>query len=100
MSYALHAEAERDLADATEFYEHQTGPVLASRFLDGFVHVAKLLFEFPARDTRVRHRVKYMDRLPGLQPPARRARRGLPRPAHQWLAGLPQRLIVVDWSSL
>lgn len=47
MTYVLHIEAERDLASAMGFYEHQAGYALASRFLDEFVRAASLLVEYP-----------------------------------------------------
>lgn len=53
-----------------------------------------------ARTTSVRHRVKCVDRLlanPHLDNERIDAYRAL---AHEWLSGLPQLLIVVDWSSL
>ena len=52
------------------------------------------------RATSVRHRVKCVDRLlanPHLERECIDAYRAL---AHEWLSGLPQLLIVVDWSSL
>ena len=52
------------------------------------------------RATSVRHRVKCVDRLlanPHLERERIDVYRAL---AHQWLSGLPQVLIVVDWSSL
>ena len=52
------------------------------------------------RATSVRHRVKCVDRLlanPHLEGERIEAYRAL---AHEWLSGLPQVLIVVDWSSL
>ena len=52
------------------------------------------------RATSVRHRVKCVDRLLAnrhLESERIEAYRAL---AHQWLSGLPQLLIVVDWSSL
>jgi len=53
-----------------------------------------------ARTTNVRHRVKCVDRLlgnPHLKDERIAAYGAL---AHKWLEGLPQLLIVVDWSSL
>lgn len=53
-----------------------------------------------ARETSVRHRVKCVDRLlanPHLERERLDAYRAL---AHEWLSGLSQLLIVVDWSSL
>lgn len=52
------------------------------------------------RETHLRHRVKCVDRLlanPHLDCERVVAYRAL---AHEWLCGLPQLLIVVDWSSL
>ena len=52
------------------------------------------------RATSVRHRVKCVDRLlanPHLERERIDAYRAL---AHEWLSGLPQLLIVIDWSSL
>jgi hypothetical protein len=52
------------------------------------------------RRTALRHRIKCVDRLLGnhrLDAERIELYRAL---AHQWLAGLPQLLIVVDWSSL
>lgn len=53
-----------------------------------------------SRATSVRHRVKCVDRLlanPHLKSERIDTYRAL---AHEWLSGLPQLLIVVDWSSL
>lgn len=53
-----------------------------------------------ARETSVRHRVKCVDRLLAnrhLEDERIAVYRAL---AHEWLSGLPQLLIVVDWSSL
>lgn len=53
-----------------------------------------------ARNTSVRHRVKCVDRLlrnPHLQAERIAAYAAL---ARTWLSGLPQLLIVIDWSSL
>lgn len=47
MTYVLHVEAGRDLAEATGFYEHQGGSALARRFLDEFERAARLLTEYP-----------------------------------------------------
>jgi hypothetical protein len=52
------------------------------------------------RQTGLRHRIKCVDRLLG-NPRLNEERIDLYRAlAHQWLAGLPQLLIVIDWSSL
>src|SRR4051812_8734549 len=52
------------------------------------------------RQTKLRHRIKCVDRLLGNLN-LDRERIDLYRAlAHQWLAGLPQLMIVVDWSSL
>ena len=53
-----------------------------------------------SRETKLRHRVKCVDRMlanPHLKNERIEAYRAL---AHEWLSGLPQRLIVVDWSPL
>lgn len=47
MTYTLHPDAERDIADASDFYEKQAGIVTARRFLDEFERVAKLLDRNP-----------------------------------------------------
>ena len=47
MTYVLHEEAERDLAESMRFYEQQAGPALSGRFPDEFVHAANLLVEYP-----------------------------------------------------
>lgn len=53
-----------------------------------------------ARDTNLRHRMKCVDRLLS-NPHLESERVGIYRAlAHEWLSGLPQLLIVVDWSSL
>lgn len=47
MSYSLHPDAERDIADALDFYTEQAGPLVAQRFLREFERVAALLVEHP-----------------------------------------------------
>ena len=47
MSYSLHAEAEKELYAAAEFYEQQGGGSLAKAFLDEFERVAELLVRNP-----------------------------------------------------
>lgn len=47
MSYSLHPDAERDIADALDFYAAQAGPLVARRFLGEFERVAALLVERP-----------------------------------------------------
>ncbi len=47
MSYSLHPGAERDIADALDFYCEHAGTAVAKRFLDEFERVTKLLLEFP-----------------------------------------------------
>ena len=51
MSYTLHPEAERDLANALDFYREQAGTVVAGRLLEEFERVAELLLEHPALGT-------------------------------------------------
>ena len=50
--------------------------------------------------TSVRHRVKRVDRLLGNRHLERERIEAYRALAHEWLSGLPQLLIVVDWSSL
>ena len=47
MTYLLHPGAERDIANALDFYKEQAGLAVAERFLDEFERVAKLLTEYP-----------------------------------------------------
>lgn len=47
MTYSLHPGAERDVADALDFYGEQAGPAVAKRFLEEFEHIARLLVEHP-----------------------------------------------------
>ena len=47
MTYSLHPGAERDIANALDFYQGQAGLVVAERFLDEVERVAKLLVEYP-----------------------------------------------------
>lgn len=51
MTYSLHPKAERDVADALDFYHEQAGPLVAARFLDEFERIVKLLVEYPAFGT-------------------------------------------------
>ena len=51
MSYSLHPGAERDIADALDFYARQAGPLVAQRFLGEFERVAELLVEYPGFGT-------------------------------------------------
>jgi len=53
-----------------------------------------------ARPTALRHRVKCVDRLLGNAHLGAERRTLYAALARQWLSGLPQLLIVVDWSSL
>jgi len=45
VTYSLHPGAERDIADALDFYTEQAGPLVAQRFLNEFERVAELLVE-------------------------------------------------------
>ena len=47
MTYSLHPGAERDIAEALDFYSEHAGPAVAARFLEEFERVAKLLVEHP-----------------------------------------------------
>jgi len=47
MTYSLHPGAERDVADALDFYNEHAGPAVAERFLEEFERIAKLLLEHP-----------------------------------------------------
>ena len=47
MTYSLHPEAERDFADALDFYSEHAGPVVAKHFIEEFERIAKLLVEHP-----------------------------------------------------
>lgn len=51
MSYSLHPEAERDIANALDFYSEQAGLGVAGRFLEEFERVAKLLVDHPGLGT-------------------------------------------------
>jgi len=51
MTYSLHPGAERDIADALDFYSKQAGRVVAERFLEEFERVARLLVEYPGLGT-------------------------------------------------
>lgn len=47
MTFSLHPDAERDLAEAMDFYAEQAGAAVAGRFLDEFEHAVRLLVEYP-----------------------------------------------------
>ena len=47
MTYSVQPGAERDIADAFDYYGEHAGPVVAARFLEEFERVAKLLVELP-----------------------------------------------------
>lgn len=61
MNYALHPEAERDVADAADFYSESADASVAERFIAEFERVAKLLVQHP-----------------GLGSPEERGRRAFP----------------------
>ncbi|TPW18018.1 MAG: Plasmid stabilization system protein [Halothiobacillaceae bacterium] len=49
MTYSLHPGAERDVADALDFYSEHAGSAVAKRFIEEFERIAKLLvFHLPA----------------------------------------------------
>ncbi len=47
MTYSLHPEAERDVADALDFYSEHASPAVAKCFIEEFERIAKLLVEHP-----------------------------------------------------
>ena len=51
MTYLLHPSAEKDIADALDFYTEQAGLLVAQRFLDEFERVAGLLVTHPGFGT-------------------------------------------------
>ena len=51
MNYSIHPEAAQDLADAAAFYRHRGSSLVASRFLEEFERVAKLLADNPGFGT-------------------------------------------------
>lgn len=51
MSYSLHPGAEQDIADALDFYVERAGVKVATRFLEEFERVAKLLVQNPGFGT-------------------------------------------------
>jgi plasmid stabilization system protein ParE len=51
MSYTLHPEAERDVANALDFYGEHAGAAVAERFLDEFERVVGLLVAYPGLGT-------------------------------------------------
>ena len=53
MTMTLHPRAEKDLADAAEFYERQASAKLAGRFVAEFKRVARLLLVNPSLGTPI-----------------------------------------------
>ncbi len=51
MTYSLHPDAEKDVADAIDFYAEQAGITVAERFLTEFERVANLLMRHPGFGT-------------------------------------------------
>ena len=51
MSYSLHPAAEQDVADAIDFYIERAGVKVATRFLEEFERVARLLAQNPGFGT-------------------------------------------------
>jgi len=47
VTYSLHPSAERDIAEALDFYTESAGPLVATRFLGEFERVAAALVEHP-----------------------------------------------------
>ena len=54
MTYTVHPEAERDLAEASDFYAKQASEVVARRFLTEFERVARLLDRSPEAGAEIR----------------------------------------------
>lgn len=54
MTYAVHPSAERDLAEASDFYVTQAGEAVARRFLAEFERVARLLDRTPDAGAEIR----------------------------------------------
>jgi len=52
LNYSLHPEAERDLADASDFYRVAADGSVAERFIAEFERVAQLLARHPGRVRR------------------------------------------------
>lgn len=51
MTYSLHPGAEKDVADAIDFYAEEAGITVAERFLAEFERVANLLMRHPGFGT-------------------------------------------------
>ena len=51
MTYSLHPEASKDLAEVITFYRQSASPRVAARFLDEFERVARLLVANPGFGT-------------------------------------------------
>jgi len=51
VTYWLHPDAERDIADALDFYTERAAPLVAQRFLIESERVASLLVEHPGLGT-------------------------------------------------
>jgi plasmid stabilization system protein ParE len=47
VTFSFHPEAERDIAEAMDFYAGQTGLAVAGRFLDEVERAIRLLVEYP-----------------------------------------------------
>jgi plasmid stabilization system protein ParE len=54
MTYTVHPSAERDLAEASDFYVSQAGEAVARRFLAEFERVALLLARRPDAGSEIR----------------------------------------------
>ena len=54
MTYTVHPGAERDLAQASDFYVKHAGDVVAHRFLTEFERVARLLVRTPDAGAEIR----------------------------------------------
>lgn len=47
MTFSIHPEAERDIAEAMDFYADQAGAMVAGRFLDEIERAIQLLVDYP-----------------------------------------------------
>ena len=54
MTYTVHPDAERDLAEVSAFYLRQAGAVVARRFLAEFERVAQLVDRAPEAGAEIR----------------------------------------------
>lgn len=53
MTFSFHPGAQKDIADASDYYETQAGSFVAARFLEELNRVTLLLAEFPGLGTPI-----------------------------------------------